>query len=321
MDERAILASGARQHGVVTVAQLRSAGFGRDAIRRRCRTGWLRRLHRGVYLVGHAVAPELAVTMAACFACGPGSVVSHHSAARLWGLPILSGRPECVDISVVRRDPGNRPGIHIHRVRALRASEVRRVDGIPATAPGRTLVDLAACAPFDEVEVAFIDARSRGLLHERDLTLALQHSVGRPGAPQFRRLVEMARDSGLTRSEAERKLLALVRAAALPIPKVNVRVGRLEVDFLWPDQKVVVEVDGFAFHAGWKAFERDRERDAGLTARGYVVLRVTWRQLVARREAVTARIAGTLAVRGVYLRPCDSHSPSTMTASPPTDVR
>jgi very-short-patch-repair endonuclease len=109
----------------------------------------------------------------------------------------------------------------------------------------------------------------------------------------------MERDctSGLTRSEAERRLLALVRAAALPQPKANSRIAGMEVDFLWQEQKVIVEVEGYAYHAGGRAFERDRERDTTLAARGYVVLRVTWRALAARREAVAARIAAALAIR------------------------
>jgi very-short-patch-repair endonuclease len=155
----------------------------------------------------------------------------------------------------------------------------------------------SAVLPFDDLEVAFVDARTRGLLRDRDLKEALERNAGRRGAKRFQRLVELDRGSGLTRSEAERKLLALVHAAALPRPKANARIARLEVDFLWPEQKVVVEVDGYAFHAGARAFERDRERDATLAARGYVVLRVTWRQLVARREALIARLAAALSLR------------------------
>jgi very-short-patch-repair endonuclease len=100
-----------------------------------------------------------------------------------------------------------------------------------------------------------------------------------------------------TRSEAERRLLQLIRSADLAPPEVNVRLGRYEVDFRWRDERLVVEVDGFAYHANRRAFERDRRRDATLAASGYTVLRVTWRQLVDSPEAVIARIAATLAVR------------------------
>jgi very-short-patch-repair endonuclease len=92
-------------------------------------------------------------------------------------------------------------------------------------------------------------------------------------------------------------MLRLVRAAELPIPRVNSRLGRYEVDFLWPERRFVVEVDGFQFHSLRSRFERDRARDAALAAAGYTVVRVTWRQLADAPEAVAARIAAALAVR------------------------
>jgi predicted transcriptional regulator of viral defense system len=177
MDERAIAKLAARQRGVVTAEQLRRAGFDRHAVKRRCRAGRLHRLHRGVYLVGHAVAPEFAAEMAAVLACGPESVVSHRSAARLWLLPVPPARTSAVDISVAGRDPRCRAGITLHRVRALEASDIRRVHGVPVTAPARTLLDLATALPFDDLEVAFIDARSRRLLGGRDLAATLARSA------------------------------------------------------------------------------------------------------------------------------------------------
>lgn len=297
MNENVIAKLAARQRGIVTARQLNAVGFDRSAIRRRCRAGRLHRLHRGVYLVGHAAAPEGAMEMAALLACGPGSVISHGSAARLWGLTGFRERIAPVDVTIAGRELQNRPGIRIHGSCTLGSRDVRRVAGMPATAPARTLLDLVVVLPFDDLELAFLDAKARGLLRDGDMTEARERNAGRRGANVFQRLIELDRESGLTRSEAERKLLALVHAAALPRPKANARIARLEVDFLWPEQKVVVEVDGYTFHAGARAFERDRERDAILAARGYVVLRVTWRQLVARREAVIARLAAALSLR------------------------
>jgi very-short-patch-repair endonuclease len=296
LDETAIAALAARQRGVVSVRQLHAAGFDDAAIERRFRAGRLHRVHRGVYLVGHAIAPERAVEIAALLACPPRSVVSHRSAARLWGLPSLRGWTAPVDITVTGRDPGRKSGITIYRTKSLRPRDVRRIDGIPAKAPARTLVDLATVLPVDDLEVAFADARAQGLLREADLVDVLSQSRGRRGARTIRSVLAAA-GRGLTRSEAERRMLALVRTAALPAPKTNARLDRCEVDFLWPDQKVVVEIDGYAFHAGSQAFERDRERDATLVARGYVVLRVTWHQLIARRDTVIAIVAAALARR------------------------
>ena len=99
----------------------------------------------------------------------------------------------------------------------------------------------------------------------------------------------------LTRSQAEERLLALLRAAELPPTAVNGRLGGHEVELLWAAQRLVVEVDGFAYHGGRAAFERHRLRDAELQAAGYRVVRVTWRQLVERPEALIARLAQALA--------------------------
>ena len=297
MDERALADLAGRQRGVVSIRQLRAAGFDNAAIKRRCRAGRLHRLHRGIYLVGHCIAPEGAAEVAALFACGPESVVSHRSAGRLWKLPAFRNWRTPVDVTVPGRDPGRKPGIEIHRARKLRPRDVRRLGGIPLTAPARTLLDVAALLAFDDLVVAFADARQRQLLPDRDVAELLARSRGRRGAKALRRVVELGNGDGLTRSQAERRLLALVRAAGLHLPKANARVGRFEVDFLWQDQKLIVEVDGYAFHSGERSFERDRERDATLVAGGYVVVRVTWRQLIARQQAVVARIAAALAIR------------------------
>jgi very-short-patch-repair endonuclease len=297
LDENAIAMVAARQRGVVTTEQLHAAGFDNAAIKRRCRGGRLHRLHRGVYLVGHSVAPAHAAEIAALLACGPGSVLSHRSAARLWGLPALRDWSGPIEVTVPGRNPGKKPGMLLYRAYALDRRDVRRVDGIPTTAPARTLLDLAAILAIDDLEVAYADAHARRLLQPIDLADVLARNPGRRGSQPLRSLNALALGDGLTRSEAERRMLALLRASALPLPKTNVRVGRFEVDFLWSDQRLIVEVDGYAFHAGRQSFERDRERDATLVASGYVVLRVTWRQLIARRNAVVARIAAALAMR------------------------
>jgi very-short-patch-repair endonuclease len=138
----------------------------------------------------------------------------------------------------------------------------------------------------------------RRLVRRRDLLDQLERNRGRAGTRALREILEVPGGPAPTRSEAERRLLRLVRSAGLPRPLVNTRVASLEVDVLWRDQRLVVEVDGFRFRSSRASFERDRERDAVLAASGYTVLRVTWRQLVNEPEAVVARIAGALAVRG-----------------------
>jgi very-short-patch-repair endonuclease len=166
------------------------------------------------------------------------------------------------------------------------------------TTPARTILDLAAVASPRELEQALAEAQARRLVRRSDLLPLLARFQRRPGVAALRSLLDADARPSLTRSEAEERLLALIRAAELPAPEVNVHIGRYEVDLLWRDQGLVVEVDGFRYHSSRSAFERDRLRDAELGGRGLRVMRVTWRQIVVRPEALVARIATTLAIAG-----------------------
>ena len=216
--------------------------------------------------------------MAAVLAVGNDAAVSHRSAAALW--EILPPADEDVDVTVTRGHPRSRPGIRVHRTRRLEHSLNA---GVRVTTPLRTIQDLGSTVGSRDLERAIEEAQVRRLVTRQEVDL-LGSSGARP-------------EPSLTRSEAERRLLALIRAARLPPPRTNTRVGRYEVDFLWADQRVVVEVDGFAFHSSRAAFERDRARDRDLQLSGYTVLRFTWRQLVDEPEAVVAAIAAALARR------------------------
>jgi very-short-patch-repair endonuclease len=141
-------------------------------------------------------------------------------------------------------------------------------------------------------ERAFVEAQVKRLVHPRDMLALLERHPRHASAPLVSSA--LATDPALTRSEAEGRLLTMLSAARLPKAAVNSRVGGYEVDFLWPAERLIVEVDGYAFHSTRTAFERDRLRDADLQARGYRVIRVTWRQLVDEPEAVLARLAQAL---------------------------
>ena len=143
-----------------------------------------------------------------------------------------------------------------------------------------------------ELERAIADALRRRLVTRRALDAELAR--GRPGSAAVRSVLELEKGPALTRSEAERRLLALIRAAELPAPEHNVRVHGSEVDMFWREQGLVVEVDGYAFHSARDAFERDRIRDARLVASGIRVLRVTWRRLTAKPHAIVADLAQSL---------------------------
>ena len=213
--ERAIADLAASQHGVVTRRQLVDGGLSRHAIDNRLRAGRLHPLHRGVYLLGHAVATRHAREMAAVLACGRGAVLSHRSAAYLWRLAPLPGpSPEHGDVTVAARDPGRKAGVRVHRARALVRRDVRTCDGVPVTTPARTLLDLAG-----EVSSARAGAsvrRGSRAAARRAAVTSSPCSLGMAGVPAHPRSGDSSkRDRGTqpTRSQAEECLLAFVRAA------------------------------------------------------------------------------------------------------------
>ena len=276
--ERDAIRIASAQHGVVATCQLLQAGFSTSAIKHRVRTGLLRPIHRGVYAHGALTGPWVA-EWAAILACGHRAALSHSTSLALYA---LRDRPAIVHVTRPTASSRHR-GVLIHRGEP---GDVRVVHGLPVTSPSRTIQDVAPSMPAVELQRLIEEMQIRDLIDD------FNPAPNRPGAPKLRRLSRA--EPRLTRSEAERKLLDLIRAARLPHPETNVRVGRHEVDMLWRDQWLVVEVDGFAFHGPREAFERDRRRDAELQALGYRVIRITWRRLVEEPHAVVAIIAAAL---------------------------
>ncbi|HKH16310.1 MAG TPA: type IV toxin-antitoxin system AbiEi family antitoxin domain-containing protein [Solirubrobacteraceae bacterium] len=288
--DRSIAALATAQGGVVGHAQLIALGLTRRAIGHRLSRGRLIVLHRGVYAVGHQALTDRGRGVAALLAAGPGAVLSHRAAAAfLLIVPALPARLEVTRGDDRRR---SRPDLVVHRSSLDFAREVRRRDGLLLTSPARTIADLAATRPAVEVERAWAEARVQNLLQPSHLAAAI--TPGRRGARLLTRLVG---EPEPTRSELERAMFAALRAAALPIPQSNVRIGPYLLDFLWREQRLVVETDGWAAHGHRGAFERDRMRDATLQARGYAVLRFMWRQVKYDTVRVVVAIAQVLALR------------------------
>lgn len=281
----AIVALARRRHGVVTTTQLLQAGFGHNAIAAKAERGWLRRLHRGVYLVG-ALETPLTKPAAALLATGPSAVLSHRSAATLYEL--LPPRPaDPIDITLLNANRRSRHGVRIHHAERL---EVRRRHGLRLTSPARTLLDLAATTPA-ELEQALNEAHVQRLVTHQEVRRLLDRP--RPGVKALREVADET--PGLTRSKAERRLRALIAKAGLPAPRTNVGVAGYEVDMYWPAQRLVVEFDGWSTHSSRPAFESDRLKDAALQLAGQRVIRVTQRQLSRRPEELAARLATGLA--------------------------
>ena len=289
--ERAVAEIAAVQDNIVTWEQLIAAGVGRGAIGYRQRAGVIHRLYRGVYLVGHAPPTQAGRARAAVLACGVNAVLSHRSAAELWGL--LPELEDAVDVTVIARNPGIRAGIRRHRATELPANQIRSIRAIPVTSPARTICDLAGVDPH-LAEEALEQARVRRLVTDRQLRRVIDLAPTRTGSAFIRALRAGENGTGYTRSKGERAMRALIRSAELPQPLVNATLHGFLVDFLWTDQRLVVEVDGYQFHRDRAAFERDRRRDQILTAAGYRVIRITWRQLCDQPLAVIARLAQAL---------------------------
>jgi hypothetical protein len=235
----------ARQHGVVTIAQLAECGFDRWAVGRRVQNGRLHRLHRGIYAVGHTALPLRGLWLAAVLACGEGALLSHRSAATLWGM--LATSDPLIDV-IVPRTNARRSTAKIRVHHGIRDGTEHH--GIPVTSPRCTL---------DDLEAAKIPRW------------------------QLRKAMEVAQRLGETvtpqgpRSPLEEAFLKLCDDDP---PVVNGIVEGLEVDFHWPAELLVVETDGHEHHGTRAAFERDRARDQALVAAGWTVLRFTYRQVL-----------------------------------------
>ncbi|MDX6582933.1 MAG: hypothetical protein QOI10_2117 [Solirubrobacterales bacterium] len=280
-----------RQHGVVTREQLRGLGMTARQVDGALARGELRPLHRGVYLVG-PVTPPHAREIAAVLACGDGALLSHQSAAYLYGLLPYPAQPGPVDITVTGRHTGRHPGVRLHRTTTLHRYERRERSKIPVTAPPRTVVDLAGCCTPLELEDAVAEAFALRLTNRAQLLRAIADRPGRRGIAGLRSLL----DGGpkRTRSVPERRLLSKLRATELPEPETNFRIAGWEVDLYWPAHRLVVEVDGYAAHSSPRAFERDRRKDAELAALGLTVRRFSARQVRDRPGAVVAWISQAL---------------------------
>jgi very-short-patch-repair endonuclease len=291
--QRRVLAIAARQHGAIASAQLSEAGLGRHRVAHLVGIGWLRRQHHGVYLVGPLATP-FTRAMAAVLAFGDKAVLSHRAAAVLWGVCPLPIREIHVTVST-SSGIHSRDGIRAHRCRDLHPPDATRRDGVPVTSPARTLLDLATQVSQRDLTRAADEARVHHLVADHSLNEQFRRYPHHRGTPALTQAIQT--EPALTRSEAERRLLELIRAARLTTAETNVRVGQHEVDFLWREQRLVVEVDGYAFHSSRGAFERDRRRDADLAREGIRVVRVTWRQIADEPEAIVATLAAALAAQ------------------------
>jgi predicted transcriptional regulator of viral defense system len=313
--DRLIARLAARQHGYVTRRQLFDHGVPRHAIDHRIQAGRLIRVHAGVYAVGHVNLSPIARAGAAVLACGPGALLSHSSAAALWGM----GRWGTRAVEVTAPGKHRRVGIEVHRSATLTRADWTTHYGIRVTSPARTIFDIARRLTDKQLTRAVNEALHsnylrRGVLdelmqrHERHRTTERLRAILDGGAP--------------TRSDLEDDFKAFARRFGLPRPTTNTRVGGREVDALFEAEGVIVELDSWRFHRTRAAFERDRDRDAEMLRRGLATVRVTYERLQQDPEREAERLEAILAAAAVARRnQLLGSSQTALPASPPTGGR
>ena len=285
-----------RQHGVVAGRQLRALGLSDRAERDRVAAGRLHRVHRGVYAVGHARLSPDGYALAAVLAAGPGAVLSHRSAATLWGIRPSARQRHEVTVTTRRRVRG----VEVHQTRHLPPADVTTLRGIPVTTVPRTLVDLADHLPLDALAKALHEAEMQRLYDRRAIAEAIGRANGRRGVSRLGAALGEP-DPGVTRSDLEWALTRLCRDFDIPLPELNapsdLPTETVEVDALWRDALLVAELDGGATHHTRRAFHNDRRRDSALAALGFLAVRYTYPRLSEEREQTANELKEIRAVR------------------------
>lgn len=263
------------QHGVIARWQLLALGYSPEAIKHRLGKGRLHAVHRGVYAVGRPELSQAGRWMAAVLAASEGAVLSHGSAAELWGFRPFAGKP--IEVCVPPRLWRRRDGIHIHRGK-VGASELTEYRRIPVVGIVTTFLQIAPRLGLGELERAINEADRLDLIDPESLRTALEGFSGRRGVRPMRVALDR-RTFAMSRSELERRFRPIARRVGLPMPQTCVMRNGFEVDFLWPDLRLVVETDSLRYHRTPAQQARDRQRDHAHQAAGDLPLRFTHSQV------------------------------------------
>lgn len=271
------------QHGRVTHEQLAANGVDSSRIRRWLADGRLRRVHTGVYAVGHTAPSLRADLMAAVLACGQGAVASHHSAGHLLG--ILRDRPLGPEVTVPTTSHRRRPGIVIHRVARLHRLDTTTWYGIRATNGPRLLLDLAPRLTPPDLARACHEAWVHRDVKADHIEACIARNPHKPGAAKLRR----AYGSDVTLSDLEADFLTLLLGHNLPLPRTNIGLHGDKVDCHWPEQGVTIELLSYRYHATRHAFETDVARRRRSNHIAY-----TWGDVYERGTLTAAEVAALL---------------------------
>jgi very-short-patch-repair endonuclease len=280
------------QRGRVATRQLRAAGISTSAIGRMIASGTLIAVHRGVYRVGHAAPVRLGDETSALLAVGDDAALSHFSAAILWGLLAPGSGDGQIHVVAPRERRVSPAGVAVHRSRMLERRDVWTREGLPVVSPARALLDIAPVAGDRQLELAVDRGLVDRVLKPAHVADILSRAGGHRGRARLAAVLErQTAGTTMTRSEAEERLLELIRSARLSQPVVNAKVGGYEVDFFWPHERFALEVDGYRYHSARSVFERDRRKDNDLRKLGVTTMRTTWWQLTDDSHALVADLA------------------------------
>ena len=286
----------AEQHGVVARRQMLALEISGDEVQGRLNAGRLHRVHRGVYAVGHGKLTLKGRWMAAVLACGPPvAVLSHRCALALWDL--RQAPSGAIEVTVRGQGKPGPKGVLVRRTRALGANDIAALDGIPVTSLAWTVVDCAAIAQRRQLRLVLETLERRGDYIGRELDELLARTPNRKGVRALRLMIaDMTGPAPWFQSELEEFFRELIRGSDLPDYEANAMVEGELVDVLWRKERLIVELDGFAFHKSRRHFEADRRRDAKLMVAGYRVLRITQERLANEPDKVLAEIRALLSV-------------------------
>jgi very-short-patch-repair endonuclease len=291
-----------RQRGRVSRRQLLDAGLSDRVLHRLLSNGTLRRAHPGVYIYGHTAEVQYADAVAALLSCREHAWLSERTAASIWGL--LPAGPDDVHLIVPRREPRrSRPGIVIHRSRLITPADVTIKHRLPITTPEWTLLDLAESHTARQLERALDEALGLRITSRSKLATVLARAPGRIGAPRLRQLLDPGRPPSRTRSAPEEELLRALRQTTIERPRCNVTVHGYEVDLLFEDAGVVVELQSFAWHNSRFTFARDHRKRRTLERNGLLVIPIITEELGDRLLATVAALVETITRRTLQRQP------------------
>lgn len=281
------------QHGVVSVWQLAELGYSKDDVGHATEAGRLHPLHHAVYAVGHRGISRQGQCLAAVLSCGDGALLSHRSAAWLWGLTSRFTSPVEVTAASPRR---TRTAVRVHSALVLTSDDMASWENVPVTAIPRTLLDFAAIDPL-YLGRALDNAQRLGLLDLVAIDALIARSHGFRGVARLRDALDIYRTASFTRSGLERRFLSLVRGANLPRPSMNLFIEGYELDAYWPAERFAVELDTYDYHGSTSAFEADRIRQENLKLAGIEITRITGVRMAREPSVVANRLRRLLSQR------------------------